>query len=232
MDGQPTVFDMNGLRGSNFVLRDRLTGSDWQQGDGIAFAGPKKGQRLDLIPFTITTWGEWRARHPQTQAFVVAPELREQYALMAGRQKDLMAFPLPARDPLREDARMKPTAMVAGVEIGGAVKAYPLTALGAHSALNDQVGSSPVVFFHHKATETNHAYVRVAAGRTLTFAPAPGDSQSYVDRETGSTWNRYGESVAGKLKGSRLEEVLLQPSFWFSWAQFHPDTQLFQPREQ
>lgn len=225
MDGRPTVFDMNGLRGSNFVMRDRLTGSDWQQGDGVAFAGPRTGQRLELIPFTITTWAEWRAQHPESLAFVVKPELVAQYTLMAGRQKDLMAFPLPVRDPLRQDGRLAPTAMVAGIEAGGAEKAYSLQFLSRQPVLNDRVGTLPVVLLYHAAARTHRAFARRSGARELTFAAVAG-SPEITDRETGSRWNSHGKCVEGSLKGAQLEEVLLQPSFWFSWAQFHPNTQV------
>lgn len=227
MNGQPTVFDLEGLRGSNFVMRDRLTKSDWQQATGEAFAGPNIGKRLELIPFTITTWGEWRVRYPRTLALVVAPPLDEEYRLMSQRQRELMAFPLAARDPLHEDARLRPTVMVAGVEAGGGVKAYPLSALSEKAVLNDRVGTTPVVFFYTKSTGTNRAFTRVSSGLTLTFQPSVGGSVDFTDRETGSRWNQYGECVAGKLKGSRLKEILLQPSFWFSWAAFHPKTEVY-----
>jgi hypothetical protein len=45
-----------------------------------------------------------------------------------------------------------------------------------------------------------------------------------VDRETGSRWNAYGLCIAGPLKGSRLESLVLEPEYWFAWSEFHRDT--------
>jgi hypothetical protein len=225
VDGRPTTFELNGLRGSNFVMRDQLTGSDWQQGTGESFAGPQKGKRLELVPFRIATWGEWRAQYPTSLAFVVKPDMVEQYQLMAGRQRDLMAFPRPARDPLREDGRLGATVMVAGVEAGGGEKAFALAALKAAPVLNDRVGTLPIVLLYNTDTETHRAYSRRVGGQELNFEAGKG-STDLVDRESGSRWNEYGACIEGKLKGAHLDEVLLQPTFWFAWAQFHPRTEV------
>ncbi|MBI3047498.1 MAG: DUF3179 domain-containing protein [Acidobacteria bacterium] len=77
IDGRTLDFDTGsglGLRGMNFMMRDRETGSTWQQATGEAFDGPLKGKRLTIAPFELTTWEAWRARHPDTLALV--PEAR------------------------------------------------------------------------------------------------------------------------------------------------------------
>ena len=48
-----------------------------------------------------------------------------------------------------------------------------------------------------------------------------------MDRETGSKWTPYGECIAGKLKGEKLDPITPLPSFWFSWAEFFPETEVF-----
>ena len=35
------------------------------------------------------------------------------------------------------------------------------------------------------------------------------------------------QRVSGKLKGSHLEELILEPEFWFAWSGFHPGTAVF-----
>ena len=42
-------------------MLDRETGSRWQQATGECFEGPLQGKRLTLVPFLLTTRGEWRA---------------------------------------------------------------------------------------------------------------------------------------------------------------------------
>lgn len=47
---------------------DHSTGSVWSQPSGEAILGPRKGQQLELLPSTLTTWDSWRAEHPDTLA--------------------------------------------------------------------------------------------------------------------------------------------------------------------
>jgi len=47
---------------------DHSTGSIWSQPLGEALAGPLKGRKLELLPSQFTTWGSWRAEHPETLA--------------------------------------------------------------------------------------------------------------------------------------------------------------------
>ena len=50
----------------SFVLYDRNTGSLWVQANGTAEHGPLKGQKLRLIPSTVTTWKKWKTAFPDT----------------------------------------------------------------------------------------------------------------------------------------------------------------------
>ena len=77
VNGQVLHFDLVGLNGSNFVMRDRQTHSEWQQATGEAIAGPLKGTRLEVLPFVVTTWEEWRTKYPQTLALVPDPAYKD-----------------------------------------------------------------------------------------------------------------------------------------------------------
>lgn len=47
---------------------DHSTGSIWSQPLGEALAGPRKGQRLELLASRFTSWRSWRDAHPDTLA--------------------------------------------------------------------------------------------------------------------------------------------------------------------
>jgi len=51
---------------------------------------------------------------------------------------------------------------------------------------------------------------------------------SFVYEETSSTWNIFGEAVAGPLTGTTLEPITFVRTFWFSWAAFRSDTELIE----
>ena len=232
MDGRTLNFDLGGgvaglNTGLNFTMRDRETQSLWHQATGEAFLGPLKGKRLTIVPFEITTWGEWRVQHPDTLALALESRYQDQYRRMAERVAGLRAAATPERAPLRDDPRLPPHEQVVGIETRDGHKAYPLALVGKQTALNDQVGSTPVLLIHSTAGDSITAFSRRLHGRTLTFRAAKPGAADVVDNETASTWTRYGESVAGTLKGEKLESMTPLPSFWFAWAEYFPDTEVY-----
>lgn len=230
MDGRKLTCDVYGLIGSNFVMRDHQTGTEWQQATGVAFNGPLKGKRLQMFPFVITTWREWRAQHPTTLALVLEPRYREQYRKKAESMKRILfgsRSRAPDRGATRDDPRLPPYEQVVGIGINGAYKAYPLSQLKKGIVLNDRVGSTPVLLVHAASSDTTTAFTRLLRGGALSFRASKPGASGMVDIETGSTWTPDGKCVAGKLKGEKLEMIPPLPSFWFAWAEFHPDTQVY-----
>ena len=72
-------------------------------------------------------------------------------------------------------------------------------------------------------------------GSTGVFLSTDGEAvfrrtgDSFVDDLTASTWNILGEAVAGPRRGDRLDQVAHVDTFWFAWATFQVDAELFDP---
>lgn len=65
--GAVTTFGVSGvLYNSDLVLYDRATETLWDQIDAEGIVGPMTGERLTLVPVSMSKWGRWRARHPDT----------------------------------------------------------------------------------------------------------------------------------------------------------------------
>lgn len=58
---------------SNLVMYDEATRSFWSQLLAGAICGPMTGTRLEFVPFTVATWGEWREGHPGTEVLLPPP---------------------------------------------------------------------------------------------------------------------------------------------------------------
>lgn len=116
---------------SDVLLYDRQTESLWSQLAGKSVTGPLKGRRLRLLPFELSTWGDWKARHPEGRVLSADTGYARDY----GRQpyggyassSDLY-FPVDRFPPPRG---FHPKTRVVGVEIGGVPKAYPFPELEA-----------------------------------------------------------------------------------------------------
>lgn len=229
MKGKALVFDTVGLIGGNEVFRDRETGSRWQQSSLEAISGPLKGAHLALYPFLLTTWGEWRRQHPNTLVLKPLPGYADRLATLNKiiRQGVVgLAGPAP-KGALSHDARLRPRDTIVGLETGGEAKAYPMSALRRALVVNDTVGDRPVLIVHQPASDTTTAFVAEVDGRRLRFRAADSEADQLVDLQTHSTWNAYGVCVAGRMKGTRLKPLILEPEFWFAWSEFHPKTLLY-----
>ena len=106
--------------------------------------------------------------------------------------------------------------------------------------INDSAGDTPIVIFFQSdvASALGDSVIDNAAdlgtagmyqsslnGQILSFR-ASGDG-SFSDDQTDSTWNAFGEAVAGELAGQELTWVHAFPHFWFAWAAFHPETEVY-----
>ena len=73
-------------------------------------------------------------------------------------------------------------------------------------------------------------YDRNVAGRGLTFrvdGEPSGVQRILTDEETGATWSAFTDrAIDGELKGPTLDRALSHLSFWFSWTDWNPDTEL------
>jgi hypothetical protein len=65
--------DVEARNSGNLVLFDERTRSYWSQFLARAICGEREGDRLTIVPSTVTTWGEWRTDHPETDALLPPP---------------------------------------------------------------------------------------------------------------------------------------------------------------
>jgi hypothetical protein len=226
--GRPLVFDNAGVVGGNEVFKDRETGSRWQQSSLEALSGPLQGQHLDLFPFLLTNWAEWLRLHPDTLVLKPLPGYAER---IPAKNEEIRAGLSGEGDApagvLRHDTRLKPKAMILGLDVAGASRAYPLTALRETKVINEQLGGAPVLIVHQPGSDTTTAFVARSGGKALTFTASHPDASELTDAQTHSRWDAYGRCIAGKLKGAHLKALILEPEYWFAWSEFHPETTIY-----
>ena len=224
VNGKTLTFGVSGkLIRNSLVMFDRETGTLWSHLTGEALEGPLAGQHLQQVLSEQTTWGRWRAEHPNTLMLDVEPsDVRfDPYQTYYGRPDEGVV------GRKRVDDRLPVKEKVIGVRLGGEVKAYSFTALARDRVVNDTVGGVPLVVVFDGLSFSGAVYRRDPGGRLLTFAPGT-NSLSMVDSQTGSTWDGLsGRSTTGPDAGMVLEQVPITYSFWFGWVDFYPDTQVY-----
>ena len=125
--------------------------------------------------------------------------------------------------------------VVLGLRFGDRTKAYPFPSLPPEAVVNDQIAGNDVLVVHYAEEQLALAYDRTVTQNngsiTLTFDRASSDDPVYPfllqDRETGSRWNLKGRAVDGELKGLRLRQLPAHNAYWFAWATFWQDTEIY-----
>jgi hypothetical protein len=230
VNGKILHFDYDSMAGANEVFKDRETGSKWQQTLSAATSGPLKGTHLEIYPFLLTRWGEWRKQHPETLVLKPLPGYDERLAGMnrfinQGWQLAVSDKPAPP-GAFPGDKRLPPREIILGLEIADVAKAYPLPTLHAARVINDRLGKVAVLIVHQPESDTTTAFESKLNGKLLKFQAAA-EADQLVDLQTHSTWNAYGLCLSGKLKGSQLKALILEPEFWFAWSEFRPKTEVY-----
>ncbi len=233
VDGTETTFGVSGrLWKSDLVMYDELTDSLWSQILAQAIRGPRTGDRIELVPSTLTTWGAWREEHPGTRVLLPPPisgTVGEDNGVRDYDRNPYAGYSENSRIGIGnndfEDDRLHPKTMVIGVENGDVARAYPFPAVeSAGGVVNDTVGGLPVVVAIDPGGSLV-AYERTVEGETLTFE---GVDDRHL-RAGGSRWRVVsGLAIDGSFEGTQLRRANdVSPEFWFAWAQFHPETEVY-----
>jgi len=147
-------FGVSGLLyNSNVIMYDRQTESLWSQMAEEAIDGQMREARLrQIAAATSTSWQQWLSQHPDTQVLSKNTGYRRNYERSPygdyAQSRDIM-FPMTAASD-----RFNPKTLVAGIEVNGRFKAYPLPELekaGENPMQDEFAGKILIVRFDEEA---------------------------------------------------------------------------------
>jgi hypothetical protein len=239
-------FYLAGINNQNFLMRDRETGSWWQQVSGRAIAGEMKGATLELMPNDELTFALWKSESPA--GLVLAPVAghgEEDYDKKW--EEEVAKYPVPLTFP---GQGLKDRDVILGVEIGGQTRAFPLAKVLAQNPLEDKVAGVPLVFvvgpdqasvriFRSQWNRTDLELYRETPnqnGKTEETAKdakktTSNDKESSADWKLldsqGNTWNFAGCARSGPATGQCLEKIHFLKDYWFDWKNYNPRTTVY-----
>jgi len=221
-------FTFHGWRNGVLVMKHK-DGTLFSGLSGLAFDGPRKGERLQPVPTLVSDWGFWLERYPQAVAY----HMYEKYQPVS-LPKLLQADSVASRRPA--DPRLQAEEEVVGVWDGKQARAYPLAELAKKNLIHEELNGQARNLLWLSRTRTAAVYAPLAsppaksAARprpvTLAYAGAV-PAAPFTDRETGSNWDIAGRAVDGELKGWTLTWMDGVVVKWFAWAAEHPDTTIY-----
>ncbi len=219
---------------TNTVLRDE-SGTLWPQMELGARCGPRDGVDLALVSYEEVTFGAWTIAHPETWVVTSNTGYEFLYTLYPYgdyEQPDNSELLYPLSSGI--DTRRKPKERVLGIPSESGGIAFPLDDFDQAAlrfqivvwAANAELDGERVAVFWNSLAQGAIAYRAEIDGQPLTFEVREGGR---FDLQTGSSWQFDGTAVSGPLDGRQLERIPeAHVAFWFAWAAFHPDTELWE----
>ncbi len=215
-DGRTYTFGSSGLLyRSNKLMYDRQTNSLWSQLEGKPVIGKlvNRGSELRVLPLTITTWGEWRRKHPRTKVLSLETGHRRDYRPGAAygqyfASPDTM-FPVWKKAP--PDLATKEWVLVVNVE--GTRKLYPVDDLERVGVVHDRVGDREIVIVDERVYFTE--------GRRFRL-----DGDALVDVRTDERFSIDEEALVSTA-GTRLARAPAHRAYWFGAYAFYPGTEVW-----
>lgn len=236
VNGEPTTFGTSGLLyRSNKVMYDRQTDTLWSQLLGVPIVGELvgSGAKLGYFPVALTTWGEWRAEHPDTKVLsretgYYSPRMYESEDDSRSIYHAYRAAPDTMFPIWNRDERLAPKQLVLGVSVGEERKAYSIDALKQARVVNDSVGGEDMVIV--ASALSSDALAFRTEGTRFTLPDNARDSlPTMLIDDIGAIWQVNRGSLSMRDDPTRI--LPLHPaniSFWFGWYITHPDTLLWQ----
>jgi len=240
--GVETTFGTSGsLYFANLVMYDRATESLWNQLDGRAVVGVLTGDVLEQVPSSTVSWADVKESRPDAKVLD-----REN----TGFRRNYGTNPYTGLDDPNGqpflftgeiDVRAKAMQNIVAMESESDAVAWSLDAISDDSGAavtGGEFEGEPIVIFWKSGEASALDTSDISAGRDVgtvgVFSPIVDgqeltfqtDGETFVDDQTSSTWNVFGEAVGGTMSGTTLDPVVFVRTFWFSWAAFRPDTEL------
>lgn len=242
-DGQVLTFGVSGvLRNSDMVMFDRETETWWQQFLGQGIAGEYNDELLDIIPSQVVGFGQFADQYPDGLVMSRDTGIGRSYGVNPYSGLDDGDTPVTSLFRGDYDSRLPDRSRVMAVDLEGVIIAYPFGVLRDEIVIHDSIGEIEVVAFWQPGVASSLDTREIDAGRDIGTAALydrtlddgtvlsftwDADSNSLVDEQSNSTWNLFGEATSGDLEGTQLRLMVSAPHYWFAWAAFHPETEIY-----
>jgi len=224
-------FYLAGINNQNFLMRDRETGTWWQQITGKAIYGPLQGAALDLVLSDELTFGQWRTESPSGQ--VLAPVAKYTKEYDSNWEPDVAKLPVVISFPGTE---LKSRDVVIGLTIDGAARSYPWETFAKQSPVLDRVNGTPLLLVLGPDGKSFRVFLRRIDGHDAEFflqanssadPAAQNKDWTLLDTTTASQWNFQGCATSGPAQGKCLARIPALKDYWFDWRNYHPDTTVY-----
>ena len=197
-------------------MRDRETGSWWQQVTGRAISGPLEGATLELVANDELSFGLWKSESPR--GLVLEPVKSRDKDYDSDWEKEVEQLPVTVSYP---GQGLRDRDVVLGIEIGGQARAFPLDRVRAQSPVEDKMNGVPIVLVLGPDGKSVRVFRSALNGSEVELYRDRQSAQWQLIDGRGNSWNFQGCAVSGPAAGQCLEKVTYLKDYWFDWRNYH-----------
>ena len=228
LDNEVTTFGVSGLLyNSNLLPYDRATDSYWSQMRLDCVNGEKINQEIETYPIIETTWKTWKTMYPDTKLVSLSTGYNRNYGSYpygSYRTDDnYIIFPVS-----NSDNRIPNKERVHGVIEGENARTYRFTEFTSDTKIIiDQFLDKEIVVI---GNDTDNFIVSFYTGNTsgLTFSAIQNEYPLILEDSQGNKFDIFGIASEGPEKGKILTPTKSFIGYWFSWAAFYPELEIFE----
>lgn len=207
---------------SNKLMYDKRTQSLWSTLEGKPVVGALVGQGISLTYNSVvtTTWGDWKARHPQTKVLSLETGHNRDYgegvAYNEYFSNDDLMFTVPS-----VDQKLKNKQSIFAIRLDSAPSkpvAISTQFLNHRPIYSLAIGETQLTVFTNKAG-ANRLYDSEEVVFRKMLDPL------HVKDTSGKIWELQEDFIIDD-NGRKLARIPAFNAFWFGWQAVYPDTQL------
>ena len=230
INGTKTTFGVSGLLyNSNIIPYDRLTDSYWSQLLHLSVNGQLIGNEAHTYNLVETSWETWKELYPESQILSLNTGFSRNYDRYPyGNYKTNSALIFPVNNT---DDRLHNKERVLAVFLNDKATVYRFDSFEpAISVVNDQFYSKKLLIAGSNDLNLMVAYQReLADGTMLTFEPIQNELPTILLDNEGTKWDVFGRAISGPREGENLQTVTQMMGYWFSFAAFYPEVEIYEP---
>lgn len=237
LDGSATEFGVSGLLfRNNLIAYDRETDSYWPQMQLRSARGQHQGRDIKTVQVVETTWETWKSLYPNSQVLTTDTGFSRDYSGFAYGQSYLtndnrILFPI-----TNQDDRLPNKQRVHGIiadrpaDDETPVKVYVIEEFSEDIELiADRVGQQDYVI----AGSSDYNFVSAFKatlddGSEPEFEAVSNELPIIMVDNEGNSWDLFGYAVDGPRQGERLTPATSYTGYFFAWADFFPQLDIFE----
>ena len=224
INGVTTTFGVSGLLyNTNLIPYDRETGSNWSQMLLKCVNGLHIGTEVSTFQVVETEWATWKELYPDSKMMTTETGYSRNYKAypyltLNGdyRKEEYLIFPVE-----NSDDRLHAKERVLGVIEENRVRTYRFSEFDdGPGVITDFAGSVAVI----GSAADNFMVAFKVEDEEISIHM---DGEAIFKDQHENHYNIFGEVIAGPDIGKRLSPTLSFMGFWFSWAAFYPEVEIY-----